>query len=65
MKRCVGVSKLRLMAADSKYCVVCHTELVKPAQRHKCADHEHWTLVVVDSETMPVDRFLGELWEEP
>ena len=71
MRQYIGVSKHRLMAGASKYCVICNKELrqgglTKDDERHKCVDHADWHLRVVDSSTTPdpVHR-LGERWEEP
>jgi len=46
----VGVSKLRLMGGQSRHCVVCET-LLDPdmGERHLCAKHVDWEMIVVDS----------------
>ena len=71
MRKCIGVSKLRLMAGKSKWCVVCEKELrqgdlTEDDERHKCLEHADWHMRVVDSSSMPDPHHrLGERWQEP
>jgi len=66
----IGVSKHRLMAGRSKFCVVCNAELEhnhnrKPFPRnHLCVEHADWHLRVVDSQLRPDPHHIGERWEE-
>ena len=69
----IGVSKFRLMCGRSRWCAVCGAALkppapsvfVEPGERHLCPKHrQEYRLVVVDSQTYPVNRHLGEVWSE-
>lgn len=52
------------MAGSSLHCVVCD-KLLEGNQRHKCAEHEHVLMVVVDSESRPDPHRIGERWTRP
>jgi hypothetical protein len=64
----IGVSKLRLMAGRSQWCVVCGGLLPRPPDyprgNHLCAEHAvTHRLRVVDSEPMPDPHRIGETWQ--